>query len=50
MINGQNFFDHSIKNYIKANENIKKTASGQGYDCITDCLLVIPISKKIKYQ
>ena len=29
MIDGKNFFDHPIKNYIKTHENIQKITTGQ---------------------
>ena len=39
MINGENFFDQSIKNNKVTYENIRKFATGQGDDYITGCLL-----------
>ena len=39
MINGENFFDHTIKNNKVTYENIRKIATGQGDDCTTGCLL-----------
>ena len=39
MINGRNLFDQPIKNDIKKYENIRKTATDQGDDCKTGCLL-----------
>ena len=38
MINGQNFFDQSIRNNLITFDNIRKTATGQGYDYTTGCL------------
>ena len=32
MINGENFFDHPIKNNKVTYDNIRKTATGQGDD------------------
>ena len=39
MINGENFFDQPIKNNKVTYENIRKTATGQGDDYTTGCLL-----------
>ena len=39
MINGENFFDQPIKNNKVTYENIRKIATGQGYDYTTGCLL-----------
>ena len=39
MINGENFFDQSIKNNKVTYENIRKIATGQGDDYTTGCLL-----------
>ena len=39
MIDGKNFFDHPIKNDKITYENIRKTATGQGDDYTTGCLL-----------
>ena len=39
MINGENFFDQSIKNNKVTYENIRKIATGQGDDYTTCCLL-----------
>ena len=38
MINGQIFFDQSIRNNLITFDNIRKTATGQGYDYTTGCL------------
>ena len=46
MIDGRNFFDQPIKNDLKKHENIRKTATGQGDDCATGCLLDCPYFKK----
>ena len=46
VINGKNFFDQSIKNYLKTYDNIRKIATGQGDDYITGCLLDYPYFKK----
>ena len=42
MINGENFFDQTIKNNKVTYENIIKTATGQGEDYTTGCLLDYP--------
>ena len=39
MINGKNFFDQPINSNLKTYENIRKTATGQGHDYTTGCLL-----------
>ena len=39
IINGENFFDHTIKNNKIIYENIRKIATGQGDDYTTGCLL-----------
>ena len=39
MINGENFFDQTIKNNKVTCENIRKIATGQGDDYTTGCLL-----------
>ena len=39
MINGENFFDQSIKNNKVTYENIRKIATGHGDDYTTGCLL-----------
>ena len=41
-IDGKNFFDQSINNDIKAYENIRKIATGQGDDYTSGCLLDYP--------
>ena len=38
MIDGRNFFDQPIKNYIKTYENFRKITIGQGNDYTTGCL------------
>ena len=45
MIDGRNFFDQPIKNHLKIYDNIRKITTGQGDDCTTGCLQIIPISK-----
>ena len=42
MINGENFFDQPIRNNKVTYENIRKIATGQGYDYTTGCLLDYP--------
>ena len=39
MIDGRNFFDQPVKNYLKTYDNIRRTSTGQGDDYTTDCLL-----------
>ena len=39
MINGKNLFDQPIKKDKITYENIRKIATGQGYDSTTGCLL-----------
>ena len=39
MIDGQNFFDQSLKNDFRTYGNILKIATGQGDYYTTDCLL-----------
>ena len=45
MINGENFFDQPIRNNKVTYENIIKTATGQGDDYTTSCLLDYPYFK-----
>ena len=45
MINGENFFDQTIKNNKVTYENIRKIAAGQGDDYTTGCLLDYPYFK-----
>ena len=45
MIDGKNFFDQPIKDNKETYENIRKTASSQGYDYTTGCLLDYPYFK-----
>ena len=47
MIDGQNFFDQPVKNDIKTYDNIRKTATGQGDDYTSGCLLDYPYFKKM---
>ena len=42
MINGENFFDQSIKNKKITHDNIRKIATGYGDDYATGCLLDYP--------
>ena len=37
MTDGKNFFDQPINSDIKTYENIRKIATGQGYDCTNGC-------------
>ena len=51
MINGRNFFDQLVKNYLKTYNNIRQIATGQGDDYPTGYLIYqvyqfITISKK----
>ena len=46
MINGRDFFDQPIKNDLKAHDNIRKIATGQGDDYTTGCLLDYPYFKR----
>ena len=39
MIDGKQFFDQPVKNYLRTYENIQKFATGQGDDYKTVCLL-----------
>ena len=39
MVNGENFFDQPVKNNKVIYENIRKSATGQGDDYTTGCLL-----------
>ena len=39
MTNGQSFFDKPVKNDLRTYDNIRKIATGQGDDYITDFLL-----------
>ena len=45
MINGENFFDQTLKNNKVTYENITKIATSQGDDYTTDCLLDYPYFK-----
>ena len=38
MIDGKNIFDQPVNNNVRAYENIRKIATGQGDDSTTDCL------------
>ena len=46
MVGGRNFFHQSVNNDLKPYDNIRKIATGQGYDCKTECLLDYPYFKK----
>ena len=39
LIDGRNFYDQSINELIKQYDEIRNTATGQGDDCTTGCLL-----------
>ena len=39
MIDGKNFFDQPVKNYLRTYNNIIKIATSQGDDYATGCLL-----------
>ena len=39
MIDGQNFFDETVKNNLRTYDNIRKIATDQGDDYTTGCLL-----------
>ena len=45
-IDGKNFFDQPTNNDIKTFENIRKSATGQGDDYTTGCLLDCPYFKE----
>ena len=45
MINGENFFDQSVKNNKVTYENIRKIPTGQGDDYTSGCLLDYPYFK-----
>ena len=47
MINGEKLFDQPIKNNKVTYEDIRKTATGQGDDYTTGCLLDYPYFKDI---
>ena len=46
MIGGKNFFDQTLKNDLKAYDNIRKIAAGQEDDYTTGSLLEYPCFKK----
>ena len=46
MTDGKNFFDQPVKNNKVTYENIRKVATGQGYDYTTGCLLDCTYFKK----
>ena len=39
IIDGQNFFDQLVRNYLITYDNIRKITTGQGNDCANGCLL-----------
>ena len=39
LIDGRNFYDQSINDEIKQYDEIRKIATGKGYDFTTGCLL-----------
>ena len=45
MINGENFFDQTVRDKKVTYENVRKTATGRGDDCTTSCLLDYPYLK-----
>ena len=46
MMDGRNFFDQPIKNYLKTYDNIRKIVTGQCDDCTTGWLLDYPCFEK----
>ena len=46
MIDGRNFFDQPITNYLKTYDSNRKIATDQGDDYTTGCLLDYPYFKK----
>ena len=46
MIDGRNFFDQPIKNYLKTYDKIRTIATGQGDNYTTGCLWSYPCFKK----
>ena len=46
MIDGRNFFDQPVNNNLRTYDNIRKTATGQGHDYTTSCLLDYPYFKE----
>ena len=46
MIDGQKFFVHPVKNYLRAYDNIRKIATGQGDDYTNGFLLDYPYIRK----
>ena len=49
MMNGKNFFNLPVKNYLITLENIWKNATNQGDDYTTDCLLEYNYFKNYYY-
>ena len=46
MIDGRNFFDQPITNYLKTYDSNRKIETDQGDDYTTGCLLDYPYFKK----
>ena len=46
MIDGQKFFDQSVKNDLRTYDNVQKITISQGDDYTTDCLLDYPYFKE----
>ena len=46
MIDGQKFFDLSVKNDLRTYDNVQKITIGQGDDYTTNCLLDHPYFKE----
>ena len=46
MIDGQNYFDQPVGNYLITYDNIRKIATGDGNDYTTGCLLGYNYFKK----
>ena len=42
----KNFFDQSVKSYLRKSDNIQKVPTRQGDDYTTGCLLDYPYFKK----
>ena len=43
MIDSKNFFDQPINSNIKTQKNIRKIATGQGDDYMTDCQIILTL-------
>ena len=46
MVNGQNYFDQTVKNGLRTYDSVWKIATGQGDDYTTACLLDYPYFKE----